>query len=59
MAIIGTTIFSHILPAILGFFAVIFIISGTLDDNKPKLGLGIAFFIIACVSPYIVLSLLI
>ena len=59
MAIIGTTIFSHILPVIFGFFALILIISGSLEDNNPKLGLGIALFVIACVFPYLVLSVLI
>ncbi|WP_081738406.1 hypothetical protein [Methanobrevibacter oralis] len=55
MAVVGTTIFSHILPVIFGFFSFLLVISGILDDNKPKLGLGIALFIIACIFPYIVL----
>ena len=59
MAIMVTTIFSHILPVIFGFFALILIISGSLEDNNPKLGLGIALFVIACVFPYLVLSVLI
>ena len=59
MAIKGTTIFSHILPVIFGFFALILVISGSLEDNNPKLGLGIALFVIACVFPYLVLSVLI
>ncbi len=59
MAIVGTTIFSHIIPAIFGFFAVLLIISGFLDDNKPKLYLGIVLFIIACIFPYVVLRALI
>lgn len=59
MAIMGTTIFSHILPVIFGFFALILIISGSLEDNNPKLGLGIALFVIACIFPYVVLSVLI
>lgn len=59
MAIIGTTIFSHILPVICGFFAFVLIISGSLEENRPKLGLGIALFIIACVFPYLVLSVLV
>lgn len=59
MAIVGTTIFSHILPVIFGFFAILLIISGSLEENKPKLGLGIALFIIACVFPYVVLSVLV
>ena len=59
MAIIGTTIFSHILPVFFGIFAVILIISGSLDENKPKLYLGIILFIVACVFPYLVLKALI
>nr|WP_295000521.1 hypothetical protein [uncultured Methanobrevibacter sp.] len=59
MAMVGTTIFSHILPVIFGFFALILIISGSLEDNNPKLGLGIALFIIACIFPYVVLSVLV
>lgn len=59
MAIVGTTIFSHILPVIFGLFALILIISGSLEDNNPKLGLGVALFVIACIFPYLVLSVLI
>ncbi|WP_407424280.1 hypothetical protein [Methanobrevibacter sp.] len=59
MAIVGTTIFSHILPVICGFFALLFIISGSLEENKAKLGLGIVLFIIACIFPYIFLSVLV
>ena len=59
MAVMGTTIFSHILPVIFGFFALVMIISGSIEDNNPKLGLGIALFVIACIFPYLVLSVLI
>ncbi len=59
MAIIGTTIFSHILPVIFAFFALVLIISGSLEDNNPKLGLGIALFVIAVAFPYVVLSVLV
>lgn len=59
MAIVGTTIFSHILPVIFGFFGLLLVISGSLEENKPKLGLGIVLFIIACVFPYVVLSVLV
>ena len=59
MAIVGTTIFSHILPVIFGFFALILIISGSLEDNNPKLGLGVVLFVIACIFPYVVLSVLV
>ena len=59
MAIIGTTIFSHILPVFFGFFGVLLIISGSLDESKPKLALGIILFILACAFPYLVLKALI
>ena len=56
MALTGTTIFSHILPIIFGFFGILFTMSGILDNNKPKLGLGIVLFIVACAFPYVVLN---
>ena len=59
MAIVGTTIFSHILPVMCGFFAFILIISGSLEEDNGKLALGIALFIIACVFPYVILSVLV
>lgn len=59
MPLTGTTIFSHILPVIFGFFGLLFIISGVIDENNPKLGLGLVLFIVACAFPYVVLSALI
>ena len=59
MAIVGTTIFSHILPVIFGFIAILLVISGSLEENKGKLGLGIVLFIIACTFPYLILSVLV
>lgn len=59
MAMVGTTIFSHILPVIFGFFGLLLIISGSLDEDQPKLGLGIALFVMACIFPYLVLSVLV
>lgn len=59
MAIVGTTIFSHILPVIFGLLAIVLIISGSLEENNPKLALGIILFVIACVFPYVVLSVLV
>ena len=58
MALTGTTIFSHILPVFFGFFGLLFVMSGILDDNQPKLGLGILLFVIACIFPYVVLNAL-
>ena len=59
MAIVGTTIFSHILPVVFGFFSFLLIISGSLEDDTGKLSLGIVLFIIACIFPYVVLSVLV
>ncbi|MBE6508322.1 MAG: hypothetical protein E7Z77_02790 [Methanobrevibacter sp.] len=59
MAIVGTTIFSHILPVICGFFGLIFIISGSLEEDKGKLALGIVLFLVACIFPYVILSILV
>jgi hypothetical protein len=38
---------------------LVFIISGSLENNNNKLGLGIALFIIACIFPYLILSVLV
>ena len=59
MAIVGTTIFSHILPVICGFFAFVLLVSGSLEEDKYKLGLGIVLFIVARAFPYVVLSVLV
>ena len=58
MAIIGTTIFSHILPVIIGFFGIVMVISGSLEENKPKLALGMVLFVIGCIFPYMILRIL-
>lgn len=59
MAANGTILFSHILPVILGFLAIILVISGSLEESKTKLGVGIVLFVVACLFPYIILSVLI
>lgn len=59
MATIGTTIFSHIIPVFLGFFAIMLLISGSLEENNPKLVLGIVLFVMACILPYVILNSLI
>ena len=56
---VGTTVFSHILPVICGFFAFLLIISGSLEENNPKLALGVVLFVIACIAPYLILSALV
>lgn len=59
MAIVGTTIFSHILPVIFGFLGILLVISGSLEEDNVKLGLGVVLFIIACTFPYLILSVLV
>ncbi|MBE6500319.1 MAG: hypothetical protein E7Z80_07245 [Methanobrevibacter thaueri] len=59
MAMIGTTIFSHILPVFIGFFGLVLIISGSLEDSNVKLSLGVVLFVTACAFPYVVLSMLV
>lgn len=59
MAANGTILFSHILPVILGFLAIILVISGSLEESKAKLGVGIVLFVVACLFPYMILSVLI
>ena len=56
MALTGTTIFSHILPVIFGFFGLMLVMAGALDDKNYILALGIILFCIGCALPYIVLK---
>ena len=58
MAFTGITLFSHIIPVILGFFGVLLLIAGSLDENKYKFSIGILLFILAVALPYIVLRFL-
>ncbi|WP_461461448.1 hypothetical protein [Methanobrevibacter sp.] len=55
MAVGGSLIFSHILPVVLGFFGILFLISGVMDNDKYKSILGAFLFILAAVSPFIFL----
>lgn len=58
MAFTGITLFSHIIPVILGFFGVLMLIAGTLDENKYKFSIGIILFILAAILPYMILRVL-
>ena len=58
MAFTGITLFSHILPVIFGFFGVLLIIAGTLDENKYKFVVGTILFVLGAVLPYIILRFL-
>ncbi|BBL61251.1 MAG: hypothetical protein ISP01_08860 [Methanobrevibacter arboriphilus] len=55
----GTLIFSHIIPAVLGFFGVLLLISGIMDNEKKITIIGALLFIIAAISPFIVLHFVI
>ena len=59
MAMTGIMIFSHIIPVILGFFGVLFIGLGVMDERKEQLIIGIILFVTACFSPFIVLRVII
>lgn len=52
-------IFSHILPLILGFFSILLIINGIMDEQKHITVLGIALFLVASLGPFLVLPLFI
>ncbi len=52
-------IFSHILPLILGFFSILLIINGIMDEQKHITALGIALFLVASLGPFLVLPLFI
>ncbi len=58
MAFTGITLFSHIIPVVLGFFGVLLLIGGSLDENKYKFSIGILLFILAVALPYIVLRMI-
>ena len=50
-------IFSHILPLILGFFSILLIINGIMDEEKHITVLGILLFLVAAIGPFLVLPL--
>lgn len=58
MAMTGTTIFSHIIPIIFGFFGVIMMASGVFDDKKTSLIIGAVLFVFGCLSPFLILGLM-
>ncbi len=58
MAMTGTTIFSHIIPVMFGFFGIILISTGIMDDKKISFGAGITLFVVGCILPFLVLNAL-
>jgi len=55
----GTLMFSHIIPPILGFLGALLIISGMMDDEQQTTIIGVVLFIIAAISPFLILSFII
>lgn len=52
-------IFSHILPLILGFFSILLMINGIMDEQKHISIMGIILFLVASIGPFLVLPLFI
>ncbi|MCQ2961846.1 MAG: hypothetical protein MJ235_05865 [archaeon] len=50
-------IFSHILPLIIGFFSILLIINGIMDEEKHISIIGIVLFLLASIGPFIILPL--
>ena len=48
-------IFSHILPAIMGFFAVLLIASGIMDKKREYMLGGVGLFFAAGILPFLIL----
>lgn len=51
----GFLLYSHILPPIMGFFAVLLIASGIMDKKREYMLGGIGLFFVAGVLPFLVL----
>ncbi len=48
-------VFSHILPPILAFIAIILVITGVIDEKNDFTLFGIALFLIAALTPFLIL----
>lgn len=53
----GSLIYSHILPAILGFLSIIFLCNGIMDDNKIYTIVGVVMFFSAGLLPFVILPI--
>ncbi len=54
----SSLIFSHILPPILAFIGVIVITTGIMDDKFRQTLMGIGFFLLAALLPFVILPFL-
>jgi hypothetical protein len=48
-------VFSHIIPPVMGFFAVLLIASGIMDKKKEYTFLGVGLFFVAGILPFVIL----
>lgn len=54
----SSLIFSHIIPPLLAFVGIIAITSGIMGNNSRRTLLGVLLFLIAGLSPFVILPLL-
>lgn len=55
----GILIFTHIMPVILGFLGILFLIQGIMEKKRPLTVIGTIMFFIAGVMPFIIIPHLI
>lgn len=54
----SSLLFSHIIPPLLAFVGIIAITSGIMGNNNRRTLLGVLLFLIAGLSPFVILPLL-
>lgn len=53
----SSLLFSHIIPPVLAFIGFIIITTGIMDSNNRQTLLGILIFLIAGLSPFVILPI--
>lgn len=54
---IGSILFTHILPAIMGFVGIIFLANGIMDSDDKIAIIGAVLFALAIFLPFIILPI--
>jgi hypothetical protein len=54
----GFLIYSHILPAVIGFFGILLIANGIMDRKTQYTIGGVALFFVAGILPFVILPLI-
>ncbi|MDI6701396.1 hypothetical protein U2150_03970 [Methanothermobacter wolfeii] len=54
----GSVIYSHGIPAVLGFISMLLICNGVMDENREQLLGGVGLFFAAGLLPFIILPLI-